>query len=111
LLVFCEKSGLGALDLRKVNLHMGAGKVIADFTGQPTRDYDIALRGGVGECEVTLPASAGIHAEVKGGIGSIEVNGLTKTGDRYESANYKDAKVKVHLSAHGGVGRIAINVC
>jgi hypothetical protein len=101
---------LGTIDLRKVTLHMGAGKVVADFTGDPKRDYEIELRGGVGECDVTLPASAGIHADVKGGIGSIEVNGLTKVGDRYESPNYKDAKVKIHLSSHGGVGKIAISV-
>jgi len=101
---------LGTIDLRKVELHMGAGKVIADFTGTPRRDYEVIIRGGVGECEVTLPSSAGIRAEAHGGIGGIDVTGLEKHGDRWESANLSTAKTKIRLSVHGGIGQITIKV-
>ncbi len=101
---------LGSLDLRSVSLNIGAGKVVADFTGDPKRDYEIKIRGGVGACEVMLPKSAGIRAEAHGGIGSLEVDGLTKKDDSYENPEFATAKVKIRLSVQGGVGSIRIKV-
>ena len=101
---------LGSLDLRKVGLKMGAGKVVADFVGEPKRDYEIKIQGGVGECEVTLPKSAGIHAEATGGLGSIDVDGLEKKGSYYENAAFSQAGPKIRLSVQGGVGSIKILV-
>lgn len=102
------KLRLGALDLRKVSMRLGAGRVEADFSGEPKRDYEVEIQGGVGECVVTLPKSAGLRAEAQGGIGAIEVEGLEKHGDVWESVGFSEAKVKVRLKAKGGVGRIVI---
>jgi hypothetical protein len=99
---------LGSLDLRKVHIGMGAGKVSADFLGTPTRDYEVKIEGGVGECEVYLPKEVGIRAEAAGGLGHIEVNGLDKKGDVWENAAYANAKTRIHLSVKGGVGEIRI---
>ena len=101
---------LGSLDLRSVSLNIGAGKVVADFTGEPKRDYEIKIRGGVGECEILLPKSAGIRAEAQGGLGSLEVDGLTNKAGTYENPDYATAKVKIRLSVQGGVGSIRIKV-
>ena len=101
---------LGSIDLRKVELHMGAGKVVADFSGTPKRDYEVNIAGGVGECEVILPSSAGIRAEAHGGLGSINVTGLEKHGDVWESANLASAKPKIRVNVHGGIGEIRIRV-
>lgn len=101
---------LGSLDLRKVSLKMGAGKVLADFVGEPKRDYEIKIQGGVGECEVMLPKSAGIHAEATGGLGSVDVDGLEKKGSYYENAGFSQTGPKIRLSVQGGVGSIKIIV-
>jgi len=101
---------LGTLDLRKVNISLGAGRVVADFLGDPKRDFEVKIRGGVGECEVLLPRGVGVRAEAQGGIGSLKVDGLTKKGDAYESADFSNAKNKIRLSVHGGVGEIRILV-
>ena len=104
------KLRLGTLNLRSVSLNIGAGKVNADFTGQPMNDYEVKIRGGVGECEVLLPKGVGIRAEVQGGIGSIDVQGLEKKNGVYENAEFTSGKVKIRLSAHGGIGEIKIIV-
>ncbi len=101
---------LGSLDIRKVALNIGAGKVVADFTGEPKRDFEVRIQGGVGECEVTLPKSAGIHAEASGGIGSIDVDGLEKKGSFYENAAFSQKGPKIRLTVLGGVGSIRILV-
>ena len=101
---------LGSLDLRSVSLNIGAGKVVADFLGEPKRDYEVKIRGGVGECEILLPKSAGIRAEASGGIGSLDVEGLANKGGSYENPEFATAKVKIRLSVQGGVGSIHIRV-
>lgn len=100
---------LGAIPLRKVDLHIGAGEVHADFTGEPKRDFEIDIRGGVGECRVVLPRSARIRAEAHGGLGSIEVTGLTKHGDIWESDNLSSNAPRIRLDVHGGIGSIHIS--
>jgi hypothetical protein len=101
---------LGSINLRKVGIKMGAGKVIADFQGEPKHDYEVKIQGGVGECEILLPKSAGIHAEATGGLGSIDVDGLNKIGNSYENAEFSGKAPKIHLSVQGGVGSIRILV-
>lgn len=104
------RMNLGSIDLRKVNLQMGAGKVVADFAGEPKRDYEVSIQGGVGECNLTLPKAAGIRVEAQGGIGSIDVSGLNKVGDKWESADFGAAKTKLRVSIQGGIGKISVNV-
>jgi hypothetical protein len=104
------KLRLGGLDLRKVVMRLGAGKVEADFRGEPKRDYEILVQGGVGECEVMLPKRVGLRAEAMGGLGEIDVEGLDKKSGYWESAGFDGAKVKVRLKVQGGIGRIGIRV-
>ncbi|MFN7543338.1 MAG: hypothetical protein ACK5TN_11160, partial [Acidobacteriota bacterium] len=73
-------------------------------------DYEILVQGGVGECEVMLPKSAGLRAEAMGGLGEVNVEGLEKKGGYWESAEFDGAKVKVRLKVQGGIGRIGIRV-
>ncbi len=103
------KLRLGSMNLRSVSLNIGAGSVNVDLIGQPVRDYEVKIRGGVGECVVTLPKSVGIRAEVQGGLGSVDVEGLEKKNGGYENAEFSSGKVKIRLSAQGGVGSIKIN--
>lgn len=99
---------LGDLDLRSVTVHIGVGQVDLDLEGQPTRDYDVNVSGGIGQATIRLPHDVGVRAEAHGGIGSIEVTGLEKHGDHYENSQYDSAKVNVRLKVDGGIGQIRI---
>lgn len=104
-------AGQDELDLRDVALRslkvqMGAGQVDLDLRGHPTRDYEVEISGGVGQATVHLPEGVGIRAEAHGGLGSIDVTGLQKTGDHYENALYDKAKVNLRLKVEGGIGEI-----
>jgi len=102
------KMDLGSLDLRSVQVHMGAGQVDLDLEGHPTRDYDVEINGGVGQATVHLPQGVGVRAEAHGGLGSIDVSGLEKKGQYYENSLYDNAKVNVRLKVEGGIGEIRI---
>lgn len=99
---------LGDLNLQNVNLHMGAGEVELDLEGHPNQSYDVNVAGGVGQATIRLPRNVGIRAEAHGGIGSIEVRGLTKHDDYYSNDQYGTGKVNINLKVEGGIGEIRI---
>jgi predicted membrane protein len=99
---------LGSLSLRSVEVHMGVGKVDMDLRGNPKHNYDVRIRGGIGEATVRLPAGAGVYAEGSGGIGEIKTQGLRREGGHWVNDAYEDAKVRIHLDIHGGIGSIRL---
>jgi hypothetical protein len=101
---------LGALDLRDVQIHLGAGQVDLDLRGrQPKHDYSVNIQGGVGEAIVHLPADTGVIATASGGLGDIEVHGLEKQGGEWRSGISGKGKPTIHLEVHGGIGKITID--
>lgn len=99
---------LGQMDLRRVDVHMGVGQMKMDLRGEPKRDYDVQVRGGVGEATIYVPTAAGVVAEAKGGIGGVQVRGLRKDGDRWINDNYGSGKPTVRIDVKGGIGAINI---
>lgn len=99
---------VGDLTMRDIEVHMGVGELDLDLRGNPKKSYDVRINGGVGEATVHLPSNIGVEAEASGGLGSIEASGLRHDGNRYHNDAWDDAKVRIHLDIHGGVGSIRL---
>ena len=99
---------LGSLSLRSVEVHMGVGKLDMDLRGNPKHNYDVHVHGGIGEATVRLPAGVGVYAEGSGGIGEIRTQGLRREGGHWVNDAYEDAKVRIHVDVHGGIGEIRL---
>jgi len=101
---------LGSLDLQNVEMHMGVGKLNLDLRGQPKRDFNVDIKGGVGEAVVYLPNDdkTGIVATASGGIRDISVEGLERKDGRWVNSPYERAPIRVHLDVKGGVGDIRL---
>ena len=99
---------LGDLALNDVSVQMGAGQVDIDLSGHPTRSYSVNVAGGVGQATIRLPHGVGIRAQAHGGLGSINVEGLTKHGDYYSNDLYGNSKVNVLVQVEGGIGEIKL---
>jgi hypothetical protein len=97
---------LASLTLRRVEVEMGVGELHMDLRGTPKHDYDVHIRGGVGEATVHLPRDVGIYATGSGGIGEIHTEGLRKQGDHWVNDAYNDVKVRIHVDVEGGIGQI-----
>jgi len=97
---------LGDLALRRVKVEMGVGQLKMDLRGAPEKDYDVEIRGGVGEATVYLPENVGVEANAQGGIGGIHALGLQKRDGRYVNEAYGHAKTTVRLDIEGGIGAI-----
>lgn len=99
---------LGGLELRGVEVEMGVGKLNLDLRGNTKHNYEVRIRGGVGEATVRLPADVGVYGEVEGGIGEIKTPGLRREGRRFFNEAYEHSKVTVHLDIRGGIGSIRV---
>ena len=100
---------LGGLSLRSVQVHLGAGAVRLDLRGNPKHDYDVEVRGGVGEADIWVPHGAGVVAEASGGLGGIKADGFTQRNGKYYNDAYEKAQVRIHLDVKGGIGQINLH--
>ena len=99
---------LGKLYLRRVDVEMGVGELRMDLRGKPQHDYNVHVRGGVGEATVYVPRDVGIYATGSGGIGEIRMQGLRRQGNHWVNEAYNDAKVRIHVDIQGGIGQINV---
>ena len=99
---------LGRLNLSRVEMNIGAGKVTMDLRGEPKRDYDVQIRGGVGETVVYLPKDAGIAAKATKGIGEISTEGLEQRDGVWVNPDRIGAAVTVRIDVKGGIGAIRL---
>ena len=99
---------LGKMNLRSVEIHMGVGQVELDLRGNPAKDYNVQLHGGIGQAIVHLPPTVGIVANASGGIGDITVRGLEKNNGQWTNPAYGHSPVTIHLDVKGGIGNITL---
>jgi hypothetical protein len=99
---------LGQMNLRSVTVNVGVGEVKMDLRGEPKRDYNVQIHGGVGEATVYLPKDVGISARATGGIGEIRAEGLEKRDGLWINPDRVNAPVTVRLDVKGGVGEIRL---
>ncbi|HLH07747.1 MAG TPA: toast rack family protein [Terriglobales bacterium] len=100
---------LGGLDLTRLDVNMGAGLLIADFSGGTWKqDLEANIHGGAGNATVRLPANVGVEVRAKGGLGSVQAFGLTKEGDEYVNTQFGKSPVTLHINVEGGVGLIRL---
>ncbi len=97
---------LGNLFLRSVDVEMGVGELTMDLRGAPRRDYEVRVRGGIGQATIRLPHDAGVYAKAQGGIGSVHSTGLRQEGDHLVNDAYDHSKASIHLDIQGGIGEI-----
>ncbi len=98
------------LSVTRLDLRMGAGETRLDLSGAREEDLGVTLRGGVGQATIILPADLGVRAEIRGGLGAIDAEGLTKNGDAYVNEAYGDTDVTVTLDVEAGLGEIKLQV-
>lgn len=99
---------LGRMNLRSVEVNVGAGKLKVDLRGAPSRDYHVQIQGGVGEATVYVPKDVAISATAAGAIGQISAAGLEKRDGVWINPERIHAPVTVRLDVKGGVGKIRL---
>lgn len=97
---------LAKLTVNHLEVHMGAGQLNLDLTGVRTTHLDAIVEGGAGQARIHVPKDIGARIHASGGIGTINVRGLTRDGDAYVNAAYGKTPATIDLTVNGGVGEI-----
>ncbi len=100
---------LADLNLTHLQVHMGVGQMLLDLTGERRQNLSVDIHGGVGQARIRLPKDIGVRAHATGGIGGINVHGLTKEADDYVNAAYGKTPTSIDLSVEGGIGEIDLD--
>lgn len=101
---------LGALYLRGLDVHLGAGELELDLTGKWRKDLEARIRGGVGKATIRLPRDVGVRAFAKGGIGEIKAAGFHRSGHTYTNDAFEHSPVTLRLDIQGGIGEIRLEL-
>jgi predicted membrane protein len=73
---------LGHRNLQRLAIRLGAGDLMVDLRGTPSKSYSVNVEAGAGDTAIHLPASVGISASTSGLIGDANVSGLEKRDGR-----------------------------
>jgi predicted membrane protein len=102
--------GLGNSRCRRIDLKGAAGDITLDFTGQWPANSTTAVdvKVGLGSVTLRLPESVGVAVDVDRVLASFDRSGLRKRGNRYYSANYDTASVKLDFHVQTAMGSVEI---
>lgn len=111
---------VGAIDLRvsdlgnsrcaAVNLKGAAADVTLDFGGEwpDSGSVSVDLAVALGSVTLEIPRSIGLRARVDRFLAGFDRSGLRRRGDRYYSAGYDSAAVRLDLNVKVGVGSLEV---
>ena len=99
---------LGHLNLHKLAIRLGAGDLMVDLRGTPSKSYSVNVEAGAGDTTIHLPASAGISASTSGLIGGANVSGLEKRDARWVNARAERSAVTIDLAVQHAIGNLTI---
>jgi hypothetical protein len=100
---------LRTLDLRRLQVQLGAGDATIELPADPTADLVADITAGVGALTVRVPAEVGVRiVGHRDGLGTYEANGFTLDGDALVNDAYADADVRYEITLRRGVGDVTV---
>jgi hypothetical protein len=96
----------GGLALSRLEVNTGVGDTTIDLTGQWSQDVNVLVNGGVGQVTVVVPQETGVRITVQGGLGGVNANGLTVSGNTYTNAAYGTSEHTININVQSGIGNI-----
>ena len=88
-----------------VSVNAGATTIQLPSTGGFTGDLEV----NAGALHLCVPDSLGLRVTGSANLGSIDVNGLTRSGDAWVTPGYLTAQSRADLSVSASVGSVDIN--
>jgi N-terminal domain of toast_rack, DUF2154 len=99
---------LGRLSIARLDVSLGAGDLVVDLRGAPTKSYVVNIKAGAGDTTIHVPATVGISASTTGIIGETNVSGLEKRDGKWVNARVSSPAVTIDLHVTHGIGDLRI---
>ncbi|MFA5845178.1 MAG: toast rack family protein [Coriobacteriia bacterium] len=102
---------LGTLDLRRLEVNLGAGDVTIDLTGSPAHDLSADISGGIGSLTLRVPRDVGVRVTGReDGVGTYDAPGFTADGEAFVNDAYGESEVTFDITLVRGVGDVRIEM-
>lgn len=105
-----EAYGLGNSRCRSIEVKGAVGEIVLDFSGDWPAGTEIRVDAnvGLGEVRLRVPERVGVRLDVDRFLARLDLEGLTKRGSTYFSADYDRAPAKLIVNANAAFGSIAV---
>lgn len=99
---------LRKIQLNKLNIDMGTGKLSIDISGNYKKDLNVNLNCGVGETTIYFPQNIGVRVKIKKHFiaNAIDSTWFTNNGDEYTNSKYGKTNVTIYVTVNASVGKI-----
>lgn len=103
---------LSKLQLNKLDIDMGTGKLYLDISGDYKKNLNVNLSCGVGETTIYFPKNIGVKVKIKKHFIAkvIDSTWFTNNGDEYTNSNYGKTNVTIYATINANVGRINLKI-
>jgi hypothetical protein len=100
---------LGSLDLRRLQVTLGAGDAMIDLVGDAQHDLVADITAGAGAVTLRVPADVGVRVVgYQDGLGSYRADGFAQDGNALVNDAYEDADVRFEITLRRGLGDVTI---
>ncbi len=100
---------LANLGCREIGIEGGAGSTTIDFSGTWTTDARVTATQTVGTLTLRIPRSIGVRLNATGRfLSRLTFDGLTRSGDSWQSANFADAAHHLTIDLTTNVADVAV---
>jgi len=94
----------------KIRLNMVAGETSIDLSGKWHNNCDAEIKGGVGQINVKVPFRTGVRIHAKGLLGEVNIPFFRKDGRDYTNDVWGKSKYNITLDIIGAVGEINVEM-
>ena len=94
----------------KIRLNMVAGESSIDLSGKWHNDCDAEIKGGVGQINVKVPFGTGVKIHAAGLLGEVNIPFFHKDGRDYTNDAWGKTKHSITLDISGAIGEINVEM-
>ncbi len=103
-----EIESLGNSGCRHIEVEGGIGAITLDFSGDWDYNATAEIKVGLGAVEVRVPSELGVRIERKTFLMSLDAPDFWKGDDAWVSRNWSEASTRLELNLSGALGTINI---
>jgi hypothetical protein len=100
---------LGNTTLQNLDINAGVGEMKLDLTGKWNNSLTANIKAGIGSIDLILPRFVGARVKVSG-LGSIEANGFKQQDGYYVNDAYNKSTHQLTIDISGGLGNVTLQM-
>jgi predicted membrane protein len=94
----------------KIRCNMVAGETSIDLSGKWHNDCDAEIKGGVGQINVKVPFKTGVKIHAQGLLGEVNIPFFHKDGRDYTNDAWGKSKHNITIEISGAIGEINVEM-